>query len=69
MPPTGLDPVRPDRVYEDSGICEPAFTNRKVGVRGEVVVSNRSTSSKREEVGEAAPVGVREDRRTLGPDV
>ena len=45
MPETGLDPVRPDRVYADSGICSPAFTSRNDGVRSDVVVRMRSTSS------------------------
>jgi hypothetical protein len=45
MPDTGLDPVRPERVYADSEICSPAFTRRNDGVRSDVVVRMRSTSS------------------------
>ena len=67
MPLTGFDPVRPDLVYEDSGICEPAFTNRNVGVRSEVVVEQSIDVLQREQVGEASPVGVREHGRPPGP--
>jgi hypothetical protein len=36
----------PERVYDDSGICSPAFTNRNDGVRSDVVERMRSTSSR-----------------------